>query len=204
VIRAPFDRPEVLAKLRPAYAAAHSLLLPGACDPAALPRVKLRKLDLAHRGSYAFADLRAPALSDELRAFAEALTGARLREASLRLYRFRRGGYALFYDDALTRVTAGVEVTLDLSRAMSGPPAVYESDRRAAGATIWGPLGGQGGPSQRLEVPQAPGLVAVVERGPSIYRSDRYLPAEVGRASVLRLRAAFLFESDRRAEGATG
>jgi hypothetical protein len=193
VIRAPFDRADVLAKLRPAYAAAHSLILPGACDPAALPRVKLRKFELAHRGNYQFAALRAPALAEELRAFAEALTGARLREPALRLFRFRRGGYALFYDDALTRVIAGVEVTLDLSREMVGPPAVYESDRRAAGATVWGPLGGQAGPAQRLEVPQSPGLVAVVERGPSVYRYDRYLPAEVGRASVLRLRAAFQF-----------
>jgi len=86
---------------------------------------------------------------------------------------------------------------------MVGPPAVYESDRRAAGATVWGPLVGESGRAQRLEVPQSPGLVAVVERGPSTYRYDRYLPAEVGRASVLRLRAAFQFESDRRAEGAT-
>ncbi len=174
VIRAPFD--EVLAKLRPAYLAARSLILPGACDPAALSRLKLRSFDLAHRGKYEFADLRAPALASELRAFVEALTGARLLDPALRLFRFRRGSYALFFDDALTRLSAGVEVTLDLSRQMCGPPAVY-----------------QGGPWQRLEIPQSPGLVAVVERGQSIYRYDRYLPAEVGRASVLRLRAAFQF-----------
>ena len=57
---------------------------------------------------------------------------------------------------------------------MRGPPAVYQS-----------------GQTQRLEVPQAPGLVAAVERNPAMFRYDRYLPAEVGRASVLRLRAAF-------------
>jgi len=67
-------------------------------------------------------------------------------------------------------------VTIDLSRELAGPPAVYRS-----------------GPSQTLEIPQSPGLVAVVERGPSTFRYDRYLPAEVGRAQVVRLRAAFTF-----------
>jgi hypothetical protein len=44
-----------------------------------------------------------------------------------------------------------------------------------------------------LAIPQAPGLVAVVERTPETFRYDRYLPAAVGRAAVLRLRAAFLY-----------
>lgn len=176
MIRAPFDRPDVLEKLRPAYLAARSLILPGAADPGALPRARLRKFDLANRGKYEVAEVRDRALSDELRRFAEALTGARLQHFSLRLYRFRRGGYALFYDDALTRVQAGVEVTVDLSREMAGPPALYQL-----------------GPSQRLEIPQSPGLVAAVERGPSSWRYDRYLPAGVGRAQVLRLRAAYSF-----------
>ena len=179
MIRAPFDREEVLAKLRPAWAANRCLVLPGACDPAAAPRVKLRPFEVANRGRYELAEVRSPALAAELRALAEALTGARLDKPRLRLYRFRHRGYSLFYDDALTRITAGVEVTLDLSRSMTGPPAVYQ--------------GGSFGSSGRLEIPQAPGLVAVVERGPSIFRYDRYLPAAVGRASVLRLRAAFAF-----------
>jgi len=172
ILKAPFDRPEVLAKLRPAYLSARSLMLPGACDPDAAPKPKLRAFDLAHRGKYAFADLPP---SEELRAFAEAITGARLQPLSVRLYRFRRGGYALFRDDALFRPTAGVEVTLDLSQKMAGPPAVYQSSA-----------------THRLEVPQAPGIVAVVERTPGTFRYDRYLPAEVGRAEVLRLRAAFV------------
>lgn len=175
MIRAPFDRPEVLAKLRPAWAAARSLILPGACDPWSRPRPLLRDFDLAHRGKYAFADLSDDALSAELRTFAEALTGARLGSGVLRLFRFRRGGYALFSDDALSRLTAGVEVTLDLSDHLCGPPAIYQD------------------PARRLEIPQAPGLVAVVERGPSTFRYDRYFPAEVGDAEVLRLRAAFRY-----------
>lgn len=175
MIRAPFDRPEVLAKLRPAYLAARSLILPGSCDPSSWTPPPLRDFDLAHRGKYAFADLPDDALCAELRAFAAALTGARLGSGAARLFRFRRGGYALFYDDALTRLTAGVEVTLDLSEAPCGPPAIYQE------------------PARRLEIPQAPGLVAVVERGPATYRSDRYLPAAVGGGEVLRLRAAFQF-----------
>ncbi len=92
----------------------------------------------------------------------------------IRLYRLRWRSYSLFFDDAQSRIENGVELTLDLSGAMAGPPAVYQSD--ATG---------------RVEVPQAPGIVAVVERNPATFRYDRYLPAEVGRAAVLRLRAAF-------------
>ena len=171
MIRPPFDRLEVLEKLRPAYAGQHILMLPGACDPSRAPRVRFKRFDLANRGKYEFAEL---PFSPELHRFVEALTGVQLKPAWTRLYRFRRGGYSLFFDDAHSRVEAGVEITLDLSREMRGPPAIYQS-----------------GPTQRLEVPQAPGLVAVVERNPAMFRYDRYLPAEVGRASVLRLRAAF-------------
>ena len=59
-----------------------------------------------------------------------------------------------------------------MSPEMIGPPAVYESPR--------------------VEIPQSPGLVAIVERGPSTFRYDRYLPASVGRSQVVRLRAAYI------------
>ena len=170
MIRAPFDRPEVLEKLRPAFAAQRSLILPGACEPKA-PAVRWRKLDLANRGKYEFAELRP---SKELQRFAETLAGTRLSPAWSRIYRFRHRGYALFFDDAHSRLASGIELTLDLSPEMAGPPAVYQSS-----------------PSARLEVPQLPGVVAIVQRTPSMYRYDRYLPAEVGRAVVIRLRAAF-------------
>jgi len=171
VIRAPYDRSEVLEKLRPAYVEQRSLILPGACDPQAVPRVRWRRLDLANRGRYEFAELRPPR---ELHRFAEALTGASLKPAWSRLYRFRHRGYALFFDDAHSRLESGVELTLDLSPEMAGPPAIYQSS-----------------PTDRLEVPQVPGLVAIVQRNPAMYRYDRYFPAEVGRAAVLRLRVAF-------------
>jgi hypothetical protein len=177
VIRAPWSDPLVLEKLRPAFWSARSLVLPGACEPADRPRARLRKFDVAHRGRYDFADLRDRGLERELRRFAEALTGRQLAPAGLRLVRFGHRGYSLIFDDAQTRVAAGVEVTCDLSDSMSGPPAVY---RRA-------------GSHDRLLVPQAPGIVAVVERDADTWRYDRYLPADVGRARVLRLRAAFRF-----------
>ena len=177
MIRAPFGVAEVLRKLRPAFHAAplRSLLLPGACHPDALQLPPFSKFHLANRGRYEIAELEDPALGAELHSFAQHATGLLLEPAGpLRLFRFRHRGYALFLDDALTRITTGVELTLDLSRQMCGPPSVYQS-----------------GPAQRLEIPQAPGLVAVVERTPAIWRYDRYLPAEVGDAEVLRLRAAF-------------
>ena len=177
LIRAPFSNPEVLEKLRPAYEAQRSLLLPGGCDPSAAPaKVRFSKMTLATRGRYQFADLRDRAISRELLEFAQVLAGRKLAPHALRLLRFRHRGYALFYDDALTRVEAGVEVTLDVSSQMRGTPAVYQTNS-----------------TDRLEVPQVPGLVAVVERHPGMYRYDRYLPAAVGDAEVLRLRAAFRF-----------
>ena len=173
MIRAPFDDASVLAKLRPAYQAQGSMILPGACDPALFRAPPMKRFFLAHRGRYHLAELPP---RDDLRAFAEALTGRRLLPEWLRLFRFRRGCYSLFYDDSLSRIEPGVEVTLDLSREIAGAPAVY-----------------QGGPTQFLIVPQVPGLVAAVERAPGVFRYDRYLPASVGRAAILRLRATFRY-----------
>jgi len=163
---------EVLERLRPALAARGSLILPRTCEPK-LPRVRWRKLELATRGRYDFAEIGSVA---ELHRFAEVLTGQPLKPVWTRLYRFRHRGYALFFDDAQSRVATGVELTLDLSRAIAGPSAVYQS-----------------GPSERIEVPQLPGVVAIVLRTPGMFRYDRYLPAAVGRATVVRLRAAYAY-----------
>lgn len=107
----------------------------------------------------------------ELQEFAEAASGRRLKHVWTRLFTFRHRGYSLMLDDSITRVQEGVELMLDLSKAAAGPPVVW--------------TGG-------LEVPQIPGLLALVERTPATHRYDRYLPATVGRAEVLRLRAAFV------------
>jgi hypothetical protein len=178
VIRAPFDRPDVLRKLRPAFEAGpiKSVMLPAACDPSGLSTsLRFVRFEVAHRGKYELCLLRDRALQRELRNFAEAICGSPLRSGALLLQRFRRGGYSLFQDDALTRIERGIELTLDLSRAARGPPAVYQLL------------------AEKLIVPQMPGLVALVERTPDLYRYDRYLPAFVGRAQVLRLRASFRY-----------
>jgi hypothetical protein len=107
----------------------------------------------------------------ELHAFAEAVTGLRLKHDETRLQTFRHRGYSLFLDDSLTRIQSGIEVMLDLSRDPAGPPVVW---------------------STGLQVPQIPGLLALVERTPAALRRDAYLPASVGRAAVVRLRAAFV------------
>jgi len=167
LIRAPFDRVEVLARLRPAFEEQRSLVLPSACDARALRAPRLREFYVANRGRYETAELEP---REELRAFAEALTGLRLAHAWLRLFRFGHRDYSLYLDDALTRIERGVELTLDLSRKSAGPPEIW---------------------STGLTVPQVPGLLALVERAPAVYRCDRYFTAAVGRAKVLRLRAAF-------------
>lgn len=164
ILRAPFDQPEVLARLRPLYEEQRALVLPGACDPAPWPKTRLIPFFLAHRGRYGLAE--APE-QPELRMLAEAVTGLRLRHAWTRLFRFRAGGYSLFADDAQTRVEPGIEVLCDLSDGAAGPPCFYGS----------------------LTVPQLPGLVAVVERGAQIFRRDRYLTQ--GAKPIVRLRAAF-------------
>jgi hypothetical protein len=162
-LRAPFDQPRTLEKLRPLYEAQRALVLPGACEPKP-PDAIFKPFFLAHLGRYAVAELPA---QPELQLLAEAVTGASLKPLWTRLFRLRPGSYSLFADDARTRAQTRVEVVCDLSENAAGPQCFY------------GPL----------VIPQLPGLVAVVERTPEIFRRDRYLTQ--GAAKILRLRAAF-------------
>jgi hypothetical protein len=66
-----------------------------------------------------------------------------------------------------TRIERGLEVICDLSTSAAGPQCFY------------GPL----------VIPQLPGLLAVVERTPAIFRRDRYLTQSA--EPIVRLRAAF-------------
>lgn len=163
MLRAPFDQPRTLARLRPLYETQRAIVLPGACEPTP-PGAAFKPFFLAHLGRYAVADLPE---QPELRMLAEAVTGLRLKPLWTRLFRFRPGSYSLFADDARTRPERGVEVVCDLSEQGSGPQCFY----------------GQ------LAIPQLPGLVAVVERTPAIFRRDRYLTQSA--AKIVRLRAAF-------------
>lgn len=162
-LRAPFDQPKTLRQLRPLYETQRALVLPGACEPNP-PEAAFKPFFLAHLGRYAIAGLPE---EPELRMLAEAVTGLSLRHLWTRLFRFRPGSYSLFADDARTRAQTRIEVTCDLSETAAGPQCFY----------------GQ------LAIPQLPGLVAVVERTPEIFRRDRYLTQ--GAAKILRLRAAF-------------
>jgi hypothetical protein len=164
ILRAPFDDAQVLARLRPLYESQRSLLLPGACRPVP-PAAAFKPFFLAHLGRYGLAEL--PEFP-ELRMLAEAVTGRTLRHLWTRAFRFRPGGYSLFADDARTRAEARVEVICDLSASAAGPQCFY----------------GQ------LAIPQLPGLVAVVERAPHLYRRDRYLTQ--GAAKIIRLRSTFI------------
>ena len=167
LLRAPFSLPAVAAKLRPAFEAQKHLLVPGACDPAAFELPPFDPFFVADRGRYEQAAL---APLPELLAFAEAVSGLRLEHAWTRVIRLRPRSYALHLDDALARIERGVELMLDLSPDLGGPPVVWTSG---------------------LRVPQMPGLLALVERTPTTYRHDRYLPESAGDATVVRLRAAF-------------
>ena len=130
------------------------------------PRQK-KNFFFADRGRYSLAGLEPIA---ELQQFAEAVTGLRLQHVWTRLYEFRHRGYSLILDDSLTRVPDGIELMLDLSKDLGGPPVVW---------------------STGLQVPQLPGLLTLVERTPNLHRYDRYVPASVGGARIVRLRAAF-------------
>jgi hypothetical protein len=163
-LMAPFDDPNVLARLRPLYKSQGSLLLPGACEPTP-PEAVFQPFFLAHLGRYGLAEL--PEFPG-LRMLAEAITGQRLRHLWTRAFRFRPGGYSLFADDARTRADARVEVLCDLSESAAGPQCLYGE----------------------LAIPQLPGLVAVVERTPHAYRRDRYLTQ--GAAKIIRLRSTFI------------
>ena len=164
----PYSDLRVAAQLRPLFEEQRRVLLPAACDPGKFrPPPAKKKFFFADRGRYEVSTLRPAA---ELHEFAEAVTGRRLKHAWTRLYRLRHRSYSLHLDDALTRIESGVELMLDLSRELCSAPVIW---------------------STGLQVPQIPGLLALVERTPAAHRYDRYLPASVGRATVLRLRAAF-------------
>lgn len=140
---------------------------------------------LADRGRYAHGE---PPLSEPLRTslseLAQELTRARLVMARHRVLRLRHLGYSLQRDDAawLDAAAPGrahapypVELTLDLSERACGEAEVVYTHR------------GKG----FFTVPQRPGVVAVVERGVTVGRYDRYLTHRVADAVVTRLCVLF-------------
>ena len=88
-----------------------------------------------------------------------------------------RGDYALTVDDAWASRLApeGVHAIIDLSLTATGEAEVVFTHRGQAFFTM----------------PQRPGEVALVERGPTVRRYDRYLTHRVGEAIVSRLEIGF-------------
>lgn len=151
--------------LRETMAAAElpSLLLPEAIDAdvaaelrARLEAAGLTRYSLADRGRYEHNDtLQVVPLWNELGQFAADLAGAPMSVTRARWFRLRHGDYSLVKDDSRTRPPGGrhLELVLDLSAGNSGEAHVVYADGRTG-----------------LAVPQVTGLLAVVDRSPSIAR----------------------------------
>jgi hypothetical protein len=87
-----------------------------------------------------------------------------------------RGDYALARDDA-AELERHLELTLDVSVIATGGADICYTHR---GQLFYA-------------VPQIPGAVGLVQRGPTIRRYDRYLNHRAGDAEVIRLRLALSF-----------
>jgi hypothetical protein len=186
----PAAAAETLAPYRTAYRECliPSVVLPGALSgPAAaalreqLAEAGVQPYWVADRGRYEMNDtLEAPELFESLRELAEHLAGAHFTVESARWLRLRRGSYALLRDDA-PLAERHLELTLDLSAGSSGEAEVIYTHR----GQIF------------FAAPQQPGALALVERGPTVRRYDRYLTHCVGDAEIVRLRMALRFREIR-------
>lgn len=115
----------------------------------------------------------------ELTSVVAACAASQVRLVAHRWTRMVRGDYALCLDDDhwMKALPAGdlYELTLDVSEAASGEAEVVYTHRGQA----------------FFSVEQTPGQLAVVLRGATVARYDRYLTHRVGQLAVLRLRASF-------------
>ena len=190
-LASPYDDAELCVAFQPAFGRGEipSLILDEAIEPdtaqtlRTLARPLLVRRALPDRGRYRTVPEGAlPALgevAEELRAFATAASGLSLGAGRCSLDRLDRGGYALRLDDFERRAQGPLlEATLDLSPVESPPAGTLYSE-------------GQGLGLRHLLVPQRPGLLALVTRGPLGVRCERYQSCLGGRVSVWRLRVAW-------------
>lgn len=179
---------KALSPYREAYRGAllPAVVVPGALsEPAAaelraeLSAAGFEPYWLADHGRYEVNDaLAAPELFDSLREIAEHLAGAGLEVQAARWLGLRRGSYSLLRDDVMVAgQERSVELTLDLSAGSCGEAEVVYTHRGQV----------------YFAAPQRPGALALVERGPTVRRYDRYLTHRVGAAEILRLRMALRF-----------
>lgn len=106
-------------------------------------------------------------------ALASSIVRTTLVASAADVTRLARGGYVLTRDE-LAKRTGDFELIVDLSPAASG---AGEACYRHRGELFF-------------VAPQTTGSVALVGRGPTITRYDRYLPHTVGDAEVWRVRVA--------------
>ena len=190
-LASPYDDPDLCAAFLPAFGRGEvpSLIVGEAIEAQAAARLRalaaphLVRRALPDRGNYRTVGAAAlPALAEvaeELRAFATAASGLLLGAAGSALDRLDRGGYALRLDDFERRMPGPLlEATLDLSEAECAPAGTVYSE--GAGLEV-----------HHLLVKQAPGLLALVVRGPRGLRCDRYQSCLGGAVSVWRLRVAW-------------
>lgn len=144
-----------------------SVLLPGAIDDADADALRTRlaaagttPFAIADRGRYAVnTTLRDDALWAALVGFAANVVDAPVHVVGARWLRFGRGDYALVKDDARTRPPLPhLELGLDFSTRASAVAEIVYTDGEAT-----------------LTIPQVPGLLTLVDRGPSVYRHERPL-----------------------------
>lgn len=155
-----------------------AVVIPDVISPAAAEPIRdailsatFTPFDLAPRGRYAFLDgARDAAFEGALLSIAERVVDRRLAVARSRWTRLCQGDYALLRDDRDEEPS--VELTLDISERASGGAEICYCHR---GRLVYA-------------APQIPGALAIVERGPSIRRYERYLSRRVGDAQVIRLR----------------
>lgn len=153
-----------------------AVLVPDAVPEAVAAAARTRlagftRFALVDRGSYdVIANPEAPELVDLAVAHAERLTGRKLRHAESRALQLHCGDYLLAHHDRLHDDNP-VEVTLDLSPS---PVAGAELHYRRRGQVFF-------------RVPCTPGVLAVVERGPTVTCNHTYVSKLHADAIVIRV-----------------
>lgn len=175
---------EALQTLRRDYRASRypHVQIPHAFDENSAAELRARAAEglkpffVADRGHYAVnARLVDAPFFEDLRMFAERVIEAPLTVGPALWLRFVRGDYQLLRGDEMDRPERShhIELTLDFSAAETGQAEIVYT---AA--------------PESFVLEQWPGSVALVERGDTLSRYDRYLNQLVGEAEVWRLRLA--------------
>ncbi|MFO0612031.1 MAG: hypothetical protein U0414_05565 [Polyangiaceae bacterium] len=153
----------------------------------ALLEIACERYELADRGAYDTSEVAAPGdVEDSIAVAASSVVGAPLEVIARRWYRMRAGDYTLAKDDRWAheaRDALWYDVSLDVSREATSEAEIVFTHRGSAFFTV----------------PQRFGELAVVARGPTVARFDRYLTHRVGSRIVERLRLLLVARGTRAA-----